>query len=254
MAKQLVKRKASREDSTANRRQSDTRHVDDAVHYGDRYGDIDMPVHYRREKIKALTPTQARYIASIESKVITFGVGIAGSGKTFISAGLAAQALLDGKTQKIIVTRPTVEVGETLGFLPGSVAEKFEPYIAPVRDVLQHILGPGHLGYALRHNKIVPVPLSLMRGMSLDDSWILLDEAQNSTPAQMKMFLTRIGKNTKVIVNGDLGQSDLPKDTLSGLEDAIMRFGHYPEMGLVEFGEEDCVRSGIVRRILEGYR
>jgi phosphate starvation-inducible PhoH-like protein len=229
-------------------------HHDDDDSMNDDLKYCEPPAHHRREKTKAINKRQARYISSIESNTITFGLGPAGVGKSYVAAALAAEALADKRINRIIVTRPTVEVGESLGFLPGELSDKFAPYIAPVRDVLQHILGPGHLGYALRHNKIVPIPLSLMRGMSLDDSWILLDEAQNSTPVQMKMFLTRIGRNSRAIINGDLEQSDLPRGAVSGLEDAVMRFGDDPEIGVVHFDDDDCVRSGIVRRILEGYR
>lgn len=207
----------------------------------------------QQERTRAMSPAQVRYIASINSKIITFGVGPAGSGKSYVASALAAEALLDGTVRKIIVTRPTIEVGHTLGFLPGELADKFAPYIAPVRDVLQGILGMGHYNYALKAGRIVPVPLELMRGLTFDNCWIVFDEAQNSTPAQMKMFLTRIGTDTKVVINGDLSQSDLPPDYRSGLEDALERFSDYPEVGVVTFTHHDCVRSGIARRILEGY-
>lgn len=204
-----------------------------------------------RAPIKALTEAQAHYLISIESKPITFGVGPSGTGKTAVSVMRAADEFLAGDIERIIITRPIVEVGSTLGFLPGTVAQKHAPYLQPIYSVLNARLGKGRLEYALKASQIEATPLELMRGTNFDNCWVLCDEAQNTTIGQMKMFLTRIGRNAKLIINGDPDQIDI--NAPSGLVDAIDRLGDCPQIGICEFGWEDVVRSPLVKTILRAY-
>lgn len=199
----------------------------------------------------ALTEAQRHYILSIQSKIITFGVGPAGTGKTFVAAAMACEQFANKSINRIIVTRPVVETGRSLGALPGTLGEKFSPYIAPLYEVMQQHLGKSQLEYALKAGQIRALPLEFMRGMSFDDTWVILDEAQNSTPEQMLMLLTRIGQNCKLIVNGDPAQSDLRMR--SGLDDALNKLEGIPDVGMVEFDLSDIVRSGIVKKILTRY-
>jgi len=196
------------------------------------------------------TETQAIYIQAIAHHDVIFGLGPAGTGKTYIACSLAAAELNARRTSKIILTRPAVEAGEQMGFLPGELDEKYEPYLTPVRQVFTERLGKGPFESFLRDGKIEPIPLGFMRGMTFNDCWVILDEAQNVTPEQMKMFLTRIGENCKVVICGDAEQADIPN---SGLMDAVRRTewsGHFTS---VTFDLEDVVRSGVVRAVLESY-
>ena len=204
-----------------------------------------------RAPLAALTQAQGHYLISIERNIVTFGIGPSGTGKTAVATMKAADEFIEEQIDKIIITRPIVEVGNTLGFLPGGVEEKQAPYLAPVYDVLYSRLGKGALEYALKAGQIVATPLELMRGTNFNDAWVILDEAQNTTVSQMKMFLTRIGKNCRVIINGDINQKDIP--VTSGLEDAIHRFKNIDEIGIVEFTWDDVVRSRIVKKILMKY-
>lgn len=214
-----------------------------------------LPASRRRRPVTdAINPrseNQNLYIKSIYNNILTFGIGPAGTGKTWLAAHLAAQAFLSGNVERIIVTRPAVEAGESLGFLPGELEEKYEPYFRPVRDALEEGLGTGPLEYAIKAKQIEARPLALLRGTTFKNCWVILDEAQNTTPLQMKLFLTRIGENCKVIVNGDPRQKDIPGP--SGLIDAMNRLHHLPGTGWVTFGIEDVVRSGIVADILRAY-
>jgi len=206
----------------------------------------------RVKPLEAQTEAQGHYIIAIQNSKLTFGLGPAGTGKTYVCAAMAADALLSKEVDRIILTRPTVETGDSLGFLPGDIDEKFEPYIAPFRDVLNERMNPGTIEYMLKNKKIECVPLAYMRGRTFDNSWVILDEAQNSTPMQMKMFLTRIGKNAKVVVNGDPSQRDI--EGRSGLEDAVCRLRNSGYVSVVEFHVDDVVRSGLAREILLAYR
>lgn len=199
----------------------------------------------------AQTEAQAKYINAIKTFTLIFGVGPAGTGKTYISGALAAQALSEGKVEKIIITRPVVEAGESLGFLPGTITEKYEPYLQPLRAVFYERLGKGATEYFLKGKTIEPMPLAYMRGITFKDAFVILDEAQNVSPSQMKMFLTRIGHNCTVVINGDPEQIDIQGP--SGLIDAARRIGFIPAVKIVTFGTEDVVRSGLVQEILEAY-
>lgn len=201
--------------------------------------------------IKARTPNQQKYIEAIYNKELIFSVGPAGTGKTWLATSLAAQHFADSKISRIILSRPAVEAGEHLGFLPGELEQKFSPYLAPFIDVLYDRLGNSHVEYLLKKKAIEAIPLAYMRGRTFKDCWVILDEAQNTTPSQMKMFLTRIGENCKVIVNGDITQKDIKSD--DGLNDAVRRLANYADAAIIKFDKSDVVRSGLVRKILDVY-
>ena len=203
------------------------------------------------EPLEPQTEKQRKYIASIKSHIITFATGSAGTGKTYVAAALAAQALENRTVDRIIVTRPAVEAGESLGFLPGELDEKFDPYLQPFRLVLEERLGKAKVEYLLKTKTIEAIPLGYLRGRTFKNAFVILDEAQNTTPKQMKMFLTRIGLNAKVVINGDTSQIDIHGD--SGLSDAIKRISYIPQVGHVNFTREDVVRSGIVSEIIQAY-
>lgn len=209
------------------------------------------PIKRAKEPISAMTEAQAHYILSIEQNQLTFGTGPAGTGKTYVAGALAAEALAERETDKVIITRPAVEAGESLGFLPGELEEKFDPYFQPFRDVLEERLGASFVEYLIKIGRIEALPLAYMRGKTFKNCWVVLDEAQNTTPVQMKLFLTRIGKNSKIIVNGDTTQKDIRGE--SGLVDAIERLEGLKSVGFVEFGREDIVRSGLVQDIVDRY-
>lgn len=204
------------------------------------------------EPLKAKTDNQKKYMNAIRSATLTFGVGPAGTGKTYICGAIAAELLQSKEIDKIIITRPAVEAGESLGFLPGEVEEKYEPYLTPFRDVLNERLGKTHVDYLVKMGRVEPAPLAYMRGRTFKDAVVILDEAQNVTPEQMKMFLTRIGENCKVIVNGDEAQKDIKGD--SGLTDAIKRISYIPSVQVIKFSAKDIVRSGLVQEIVEAYQ
>lgn len=206
---------------------------------------------YAGKPIRAKTPKQQKYINEIKQKELVFSTGPAGTGKTYISGAMAAKALVRGDYDRLIITRPAVEAEERLGFLPGKVSDKLEPYFAPFRDVLHEFLGVSHVEGMLKTGKIEVAPLAFMRGRSFKDCFIVLDEAQNVTCSQMKLFLTRIGDNSKVIIEGDITQKDIEKT--SGLVDAISRLKGHPKVGFVHFGVEDIVRSELCKFIIESY-
>ncbi|ARU94245.1 phosphate starvation-inducible protein PhoH [Tatumella citrea] len=208
-----------------------------------------------RSVIAARNEAQARYLAAIETKQLIFATGEAGCGKTWISAAKAAEALSNKDVERIIVTRPVLQADEDLGFLPGDISEKFAPYFRPVYDVLVKRLGASFMQYCLRPEigKVEIAPFAYMRGRTFENAFVILDEAQNVTAAQMKMFLTRLGENVTVIVNGDITQCDLPSGVTSGLGDALARFADDDLVGLVRFDKEDCVRSELCQRTLLAY-
>ena len=204
------------------------------------------------EEFKPLTEKQAKYVSSILNNKLTFGLGPAGTGKTYVVAAMAARQFLEVKNFKLIITRPAVEAGRSLGYLPGELEEKYEPFIRPFMDVMERTLGSGQANYNLKRKLIEPIPLNYMRGMTFeDDCWVVLDEAQNVTKTEMKMFLTRIGENCRVIVNGDPEQQDIGGE--SALLDAVKRCKSIYDVGVVKFGFDDIVRSGLAQDIVQAY-
>jgi phosphate starvation-inducible PhoH-like protein len=205
--------------------------------------------------IAARNEAQEHYLNAIEKKQLIFATGEAGCGKTYISAAKAAEALIHKDVDRIIVTRPVLQADEDLGFLPGDISEKFAPYFRPVYDILVRRLGSSFMQYCLRPEigKVEIAPFAYMRGRTFENAVVILDEAQNVTAAQMKMFLTRLGENVTVIVNGDITQCDLPRGVKSGLSDALERFEEDEMVGVVRFGKQDCVRSALCQRTLNAY-
>lgn len=206
----------------------------------------------KKQELKPQTDAQERYLHAIQESKIVFGIGPAGVGKTYVVASYAAQELMDKRIQKVIVTRPNIEVGRGMGFLPGELEDKFKPYLEPFESIMIERMGKGAYEYAVKAEKICPKPLGFLRGATFNDAIVILDEAQNCTPAEMKMFLTRIGKNCTVVIDGDPEQCDLKEK--SGLVDALERLHSVPGISIVEFTEADIVRSGIIRHILLRYR
>ncbi|HAT55754.1 MAG TPA: phosphate starvation-inducible protein PhoH, partial [Lactobacillus sp.] len=196
---------------------------------------------------------QRQYVQSISHNDITFGIGPAGTGKTFLAVVMAVAALKRGDVEKIILTRPAVEAGESLGFLPGDLKEKVDPYLRPIYDALYQILGSEHTQRLLDREVIEIAPLAYMRGRTLDTAFVILDEAQNTTNAQMKMFLTRLGFGSKMIVNGDISQIDLPRGKHSGLVDAQNLLQNINHIGFVSFNADDVVRHPVVASIINAY-
>lgn len=203
--------------------------------------------------IRAKNYGQLQYIAAVKNHDMVFGVGPAGTGKTFLAVVLAVQALRSGQVKRIILTRPAVEAGENLGFLPGDLKEKVDPYLRPVYDALYAIYGVEHTTRLMERGVIEVAPLAYMRGRTLKDAFVILDEAQNTTIAQMKMFLTRLGFGSKMIINGDHTQIDLPRGAQSGLSDAMRKLSHVSRIGIVEFDEYDVVRHPVVSDIIRAY-
>ena len=196
---------------------------------------------------------QSRYIAAIRKSDVVFGVGPAGTGKTYLAIVMAIAALKKGEVQRIILTRPAVEAGESLGFLPGDLKEKVDPYLRPMYDALHQIFGVEHTNRLLERGVIEIAPLAYMRGRTLDDAFVILDEAQNTTISQMKMFLTRLGFNSKMIVNGDTSQVDLPRGQVSGLIHAERTLQGIKKIRFVNFEAGDVVRHPVVAEIIEAY-
>lgn len=211
-----------------------------------------VPAPAKAKVITAQNPAQARYLSLMAQNTLTFGLGPAGTGKTFLAAAFAAEQLQRGLVDKIYVTRPAVEAGENLGFLPGDMDEKTAPYFAPVLEALTYVMGAGRVKYALASKEIEFVPIAFMRGRSLHRAIVLIDEAQNTTPLQMKMLLTRAGQGTKLIVSGDLLQSDIAPAP-NGLRDAVLKFQGKPDVGLIKFRRDEVVRSGFAALAVEVY-
>jgi phosphate starvation-inducible PhoH-like protein len=207
----------------------------------------------RGKPIKAKTIGQKKYIKAIKSNTVVLGLGPAGTGKTFLAVAMAVEALRQKTVTRIILTRPAVEAGERLGFLPGDLQSKIDPYLRPLYDALFEMLGAENFQKYMERGTIEIAPLAYMRGRTLDDSFIILDEAQNTTGEQMKMFLTRLGYNSKAVVTGDLSQTDLPRGVKSGLSTAATILQGIEGIGIYEFSERDVVRHHLVRKIITAY-
>ena len=203
--------------------------------------------------VRARTANQKVMVSSIDKNDIVFAIGPAGTGKTYTAVALAVRALKNKQVKKIILTRPAVEAGESLGFLPGDLKEKIDPYLRPLYDALDDMIPADKLGYYMTTRIIEIAPLAYMRGRTLDNAFIILDEAQNSTDLQLKMFLTRIGSNAKAIINGDITQIDLPPKIKSGLEKSVRILKNIEGIGHVELDEEDVVRHKLVKAIIKAY-
>jgi phosphate starvation-inducible protein PhoH and related proteins len=222
-------------------------------------GDADVPegdgpaLKTKRSDLKPRTLNQATYLDNMASHDITFGIGPAGTGKTYLAVAMAVDALMRSSVQRIVLTRPAVEAGERLGYLPGDLAQKIDPYLRPLYDALYDLMGFDQVQKALERQTIEIAPLGFMRGRTLNSAFIILDEAQNTTPEQMKMFLTRIGFGAKAVITGDVSQIDLPKTQLSGLIDAERVLRRTPGIAICRLTSADVVRHPLVARIVDAY-
>ena len=214
----------------------------------------DVVWRHRGKKISPKTVTQKKYVDAIRECTVTFGIGPAGTGKTYLAMALAVAALSDRQVGRIILTRPAVEAGERLGYLPGTLLEKVDPYLRPLFDALYDMLDADRLASYMEKGIVEVAPLAFMRGRTLNDSFVILDEAQNTSPEQMQMFLTRLGFGSKVVVTGDITQVDLPREQASGLIQVQDILGSLDGVAFIRFGHEDVVRHKLVQRIVEAYR
>ena len=214
----------------------------------------DVVWSHRGKRITPKTVTQKKYVDAIRECTVTFGIGPAGTGKTYLAIALAVAALSERQVGRLILTRPAVEAGERLGFLPGDVAAKVDPYMRPLFDALYDTMDPEKLNAYIERGTIEVAPLAFMRGRTLNDSFIILDEAQNTSPEQMQMFLTRLGFGSKVVVTGDITQIDLPREQASGLIQVQGILGSIDGIAFVHFSHQDVVRHKLVQRIVEAYK
>jgi len=210
-------------------------------------------LHTRRADLRARTPTQSVYLENIATHDITFGIGPAGTGKTYLAVACAVDALERSSVQRIVLTRPAVEAGEKLGFLPGDLTQKVDPYLRPLYDALYDLMGADRVAKAFERNALEIAPLAFMRGRTLNNAFVILDEAQNTTPEQMKMFLTRIGFGSKCVVTGDVSQIDLPRGQPSGLIEAEHILRRVKGIAHTRFTSADVVRHPLVARIVDAY-
>ena len=213
----------------------------------------DLTLRTRKRHISPRSAMQAEYIRSMKQSELVFGLGPAGTGKTYLAVAMAVSLMVEGKIDRIILSRPAVEAGEHLGFLPGDMKDKVDPYLRPLYDALFDMLPEDMVNKKLETGEIEVAPLAFMRGRTLSNAAVILDEAQNTTPMQMKMFLTRLGENSRMVINGDLSQTDLPPNTVSGLSDALSILRNVPGIGMTTFTENDVVRHGLVARIVKAY-
>ena len=213
----------------------------------------DVVWRHRGKKISPKTVNQKRYVDAMRRHTVTFAIGPAGTGKTYLAMALAVAALSDREVGRIILTRPAVEAGERLGFLPGDMLAKVDPYLRPLYDALYDMLEPDRLAAYMDKGTIEVAPLAFMRGRTLNDSFIILDEAQNTSPEQMQMFLTRLGFGSRVVVTGDITQIDLPRDQRSGLMHVMRVLDGVPDVAFVRFSDADVVRHKLVQRIVSAY-
>ena len=238
--------------AAAPSRQSDTNAQNQAISEPDA-SDISPPLQTRKLDLTGRTPTQRRYLREILSHDISFGIGPAGTGKTFLAVACAVDALERDAVKKIILTRPAVEAGERLGFLPGDLAQKVDPYLRPLYDALYELMGSDKTARLFEKQIIEIAPLAYMRGRTLSHAFVILDEAQNTTPEQMKMFLTRIGFGSKAVITGDVTQIDLPKSQKSGLIEGLRILKRVQGISFTDFTSKDVVRHPLVARIVEAY-
>jgi phosphate starvation-inducible PhoH-like protein len=213
----------------------------------------DVIWRHRSTKVAPRTLNQKRYVDSIRGDTVTFGIGPAGTGKTFLAVAMAIAALDAREVSRVILTRPAVEAGERLGFLPGDIQAKVDPYLRPLFDALYDMLDPDRVTAYFESGVIEVAPLAFMRGRTLNDSFVILDEAQNTTPEQMKMFLTRLGFGSRMVVTGDITQTDLPANQRSGLIVVAEILGDIADISFIRFGGKDVVRHELVQRIVEAY-
>ncbi|MGF1639968.1 MAG: PhoH family protein [Rhodospirillales bacterium] len=221
---------------------------------GGEQGDCDVEVRIRQRTVIARSPTQAAYLRSIDRHDLVFGLGPAGTGKTYLAVAKAVERLVGGDVDRLILSRPAVEAGEQLGFLPGNMREKVDPYLRPLYDALYDMLPAPQVVKRLESGEIEVAPLAFMRGRTLANAFVILDEAQNTTAVQMKMFLTRLGENARMVITGDLSQVDLPKGTHSGLRHALRVLEGVPGIDFVHFSDADVVRHPLVTRIVRAYQ
>lgn len=213
----------------------------------------DIAVTAKGKPIRVKTLGQRHYVQSMRKRDLVFGIGPAGTGKTYLAVVMAVNALKEGKMKKIVLTRPAVEAGESLGFLPGDLKEKVDPYLRPLYDALHDLLGAEHTERLIERGTIEIAPLAYMRGRTLDESFVILDEAQNTTPEQMKMFITRLGFGSKMVITGDLTQIDLPRGKESGLKVTEKRLESVKGIDFIYLKQLDVVRHPLVQRIIEAY-
>ena len=216
-------------------------------------GDDVVCISAKGKPIKSKTVGQKKYIEAVKKSVITFGIGPAGTGKTYLAVAMAVTAFKKNEVSRIILTRPAVEAGERLGFLPGDLQNKVDPYLRPLYDALYDMLGPETFQKYQERGSIEVAPLAYMRGRTLDDSFIILDEAQNTTKEQMKMFLTRLGFGSKIVITGDITQIDLPDDKVSGLKDAVRVLSDVKDISICQLSSADVVRHALVQQIINAY-
>ncbi|MFK8114421.1 MAG: PhoH family protein [Rubripirellula sp.] len=216
-------------------------------------GGEEIDIQHAGRRIKPRTPGQARYVEAIRAHDLTFATGPAGCGKTYLAVATAVEALRAGQIRKIVLVRPAVEAGESLGFLPGDLRAKLNPYLRPLMDALGEMVDYNQARNLMEQDLIEVIPLAYMRGRTLSDAFVILDEAQNTTVAQMKMFLTRMGERSKMVVSGDATQQDLPRGVTSGLRDALRRLGDLEDIGVVRLQASDIVRHRLVQKIVEAY-
>lgn len=224
----------------------------DAGRPSEMYGDIIW--EHRGRKIVPKTANQKKYVDAIRNSTITFAIGPAGTGKTYLALAMAVSELLTKKVNRIILTRPAVEAGEKIGFLPGTMLEKVDPYLRPLFDALYDMIAPDRMTALMERGSIEVAPLAFMRGRTLNDSFIILDEAQNTSPEQMKMFLTRLGFGSRMVVTGDVTQVDLPDIRLSGLTTVVDILGGVTDIAFINFDSKDVVRHKLVQKIVAAYK
>lgn len=212
-----------------------------------------LVIRTRKKHVSPRSPAQAAYLQAMDTHDMVFGLGPAGTGKTYLAVAAAVRMFLEGKIDRMVFCRPAVEAGERLGFLPGDMKDKIDPYLRPIYDSLHDMLPGDFLARKVQEGDIEIAPLAFMRGRTLGNAFVILDEAQNATPAQMKMFLTRMGENARVVVTGDPTQSDLPDHTPSGLADAMRLLKDIPEIKFIHFSEKDVVRHPLVGKIVKAY-